>query len=126
MQIFADLAPETLARRRLLKQLLEQMRTKNIKYGWGFPACLIGYKEGVSVILRYSEELREFCNRLELQMPDLPGWIEEITEKPKIGTGHWKNNPYKVEKKKANFPLFFFFLRRGWGGGRMRYKKKKG
>lgn len=38
IQIYADLAQETLARRRLLKPLLEIMKAQNIKYTWGFPA----------------------------------------------------------------------------------------
>lgn len=53
LQFFTDLAPETLARRRILKPLLEQMCAKNIKYIWGFPACLIGQKEGIFAKLRF-------------------------------------------------------------------------
>ncbi|XP_040181176.1 meiosis-specific nuclear structural protein 1-like [Rana temporaria] len=44
LQIFSDLSKETLARRRHLKPLLDLMRAHNIKYQWGFPACLIGIK----------------------------------------------------------------------------------
>lgn len=77
LQIFTDLAPETLGRRRLLKPLLEQMRIKNIKYSWGFPACLIGQKDGRSTRLRFPEDLQEFCNKLDLQAPVIPGWTEE-------------------------------------------------
>lgn len=39
LQIFMDLSRDTLTRR-LLKPLTEQMRTSNISYRWGFPACL--------------------------------------------------------------------------------------
>lgn len=63
LQIFTDLAPETLARRRLLKPLLEQMWAQNLKYNWGFPACLIGQKDGRSTTLRFPEDLQEFCNK---------------------------------------------------------------
>lgn len=45
LQLFADLASETLARRKFLKPLLEQLRAKNIKYSWGFAACFIGQKD---------------------------------------------------------------------------------
>lgn len=76
IQIFADLAPETLNRRRLLKPLLEQMKRTNVKYIWGFPACLIGYNEGRSATLRFPEDLEEFCKKLNLQTIELPGWRE--------------------------------------------------
>lgn len=52
IQIYTDLASETLARRRLLKPLLDQMRELNIKYSWGFPACLRGFRDGRSARLR--------------------------------------------------------------------------
>lgn len=38
LQVFSDLSAETMARRRLLKPLTEQMRTANVPYQWGFPA----------------------------------------------------------------------------------------
>lgn len=44
--VFADLAKDTLVRRCHLKPLLDQMRKQNIKYTWGFPACLLGSKDG--------------------------------------------------------------------------------
>lgn len=73
LQVFTDLAPETLARGRLLRPLLEQMQIKNIKYSWGFPACLIGQKDGRSIRLRFPEDVQEFCNKLDLQVPGIPG-----------------------------------------------------
>lgn len=77
VQVYTDIAPETLARRRLLKPLLELMRAQNIKYSWGFPACLVGYREGRTARLWFPEELRDFCDKLDLQEPELPGWKEE-------------------------------------------------
>ena len=74
LQIFSDLSAETLARRRALKPLLKQMIDLNIRYTWGHPACLIGTKDGRSATLRFPEELEEFCKKLDIQMPDLPGW----------------------------------------------------
>lgn len=80
LQIFTDLAPETLSRRRLLKPLLEQMRAQNIKYNWEIPACLIGQKDGRSRRLRFPEELQEFCNQLDLQVEAIPGWTEGVAK----------------------------------------------
>lgn len=71
-----------------MKPLLEQMLIKNIRYSWGFPACLIGYKDGRSARLRFPEELKNVCERLDLQAPDLPGWYwgEGWGDKRKGGT----------------------------------------
>lgn len=66
LQIFSDLSTETLARRRLLKPLTEQMRALNVTYQWGFPACLKGKKDGRSAVLRFPEDLRDFCSKLDL------------------------------------------------------------
>ena len=76
IQVFTDLAWETLARRRSLKPLLEQMRQLNISYQWGFPACLIGNRDGVSAKLVFPEDLLGFCRKLDMPIPDLPGWTE--------------------------------------------------
>lgn len=37
LQIFSDLSTGTLARRRQLRPLLDQLRRANLKYSWGFP-----------------------------------------------------------------------------------------
>ena len=76
IQIFTDLAWETLARRRHLKPLLEQMRQLNINYQWGFPACLIGYKDGVSAKIIFPEDLPAFCRKFDMPVMELPGWVE--------------------------------------------------
>lgn len=77
LQIFADLAAETLARRRLLKPLLAQLSVHGAKYSWGFPACLNGFKEGRSATLRFPEETQKFCDRLEIPLVEIPGWWEK-------------------------------------------------
>ena len=76
LQIFSDLSKETLARRRQLKPLLELMRAQNIKYQWGFPACLIGIKGGKMARLRFPEELNDFCSKMQLEPPDLSTWVD--------------------------------------------------
>lgn len=74
LQIFADLAAETLARRRVLKPLLAQLQAHEVKYSWGFPACLNGFKEGRSATLRFPEETQKCCNRLGTPLVEVPGW----------------------------------------------------
>lgn len=50
------------------------MRKHDIQYNWGFPAFLVGRKDGRSARLRFPEELQDFCKILELPVPDNPGW----------------------------------------------------
>lgn len=76
LQVFADLSPETLLRRRLLKPLTELMRSSEITYQWGFPACLIGRKNGRSAVLRFLEDLGDFCSKLDILHPHIQGWSE--------------------------------------------------
>lgn len=77
IQVFADPANTTLARRRHLKPLLERMKIQNIKYTWGFPACLIGSKDGRSARLRFPGELEDFCEKLDMQVPPRLDWSVE-------------------------------------------------
>lgn len=53
LQIFAYLSQETLRRKRVLKSLLELMQNHDIWYNWGFPACLVGWKDGRMAKLRF-------------------------------------------------------------------------
>lgn len=81
IEVYADLSQETLNRRRLLKPLLEVMKNHGITYNWGFPACLIGRKEGRTATLRFPEDLQEFCRKLEIPNPEIPGWQGKIKKK---------------------------------------------
>lgn len=77
LQIFPDLAAETLARRRILQPLLVQLKASNVQYSWGFPACLTGRKDGRSVVLRFPEDTPNFCERLNVHIIEIPGWWEQ-------------------------------------------------
>lgn len=72
--IFSDLAPETLALRRALKHLTSQLQANNIPYRWGFPACLMVKKQGVSAIVRFPKDIKEFCSRLNIQYIQVENW----------------------------------------------------
>lgn len=71
LQIFQDLSQETLKRRRTLRPLLSILQEWEIQYNWGFPACLIAKKNGRSARLRFIEEIPDFCNKLEIPLPDM-------------------------------------------------------
>ena len=69
IQIYQDLSQETLRRRRSFRPLLRVMQEQGIQYNWGFPACLIGRKNGVTARLRFIEEIPEFCKKIEIPIP---------------------------------------------------------
>lgn len=52
------------------------MRALNVPYQWGFPACLKGKRDGRSAVLRFHEDLPDFCSKLDIPPPALPGWEE--------------------------------------------------
>lgn len=72
LQIFSDWSAGTLAWRRQLKPLLEQLRKANIKYSWGFPVSLLVQKEGRTVRLKFLEDLQDFCKNLDIPVPNVP------------------------------------------------------
>lgn len=71
LQIFSDLSAGTLARRRQMRPILEQLRKANLKYSWGFPTSLVVLKDGRSSRMRYMEETRDFCDSLGIPIPDM-------------------------------------------------------
>lgn len=89
LQIFLDLSAETLARRRLLKPLTEQMHALDVTYQWGFQACLKGKKDGHSAVSRFPEDLTAFCNKLDLPPQALPGWEENNGQGAALGSLYW-------------------------------------
>lgn len=73
LQIFADLSQQAL-RRKMLKPLLAVMQNHEIRYNWGFPACLVGRRDRCLVKLRFPEEIQDFCKNMEIPIPEIPGW----------------------------------------------------
>lgn len=61
-----DLSQKTLSRRRALKPLINQLQAKNISYRWGLAACLVAKNQGISATLRFPEDLKDFCSKLDL------------------------------------------------------------
>lgn len=91
LQIFQDLAAETLKRRRIQKPLLATLKAHGVQYSWGFPACLIGRKEGRKAVLRFPEDTQKFCEHLEIPLAEIPGWWEKNTKNDPIGeTPTWR------------------------------------
>lgn len=82
IQVYSDLSAETLTRRRLLKPLTALLKTTEIAYQWGFLACLIGKRNGRTAVLRFPEDLEDFCRKLDIATPRIPGWGVEETAAP--------------------------------------------
>ncbi|XP_063775329.1 nodal homolog 2-A-like [Pseudophryne corroboree] len=56
LQIFGDLSPATLAKRRSLYPITSVLRKENILYRWGFPTKLLISREGSTVVITNVEE----------------------------------------------------------------------
>lgn len=82
IQLYPDLSWITLQKRRLLQPLLHILQKKAITYRWGFPFSLSAKHQGKSAILRYPEDLRTFCDILEIPAPQLPDWDIVATPPP--------------------------------------------
>lgn len=70
LQIFSDLSPITLAKRRNLRPLTSHLQQHKIPYFWGFPFRLAVSKDGAQYSLRDLQEAEAFLKSLGL--PPLP------------------------------------------------------
>lgn len=91
IQLYPDLSWLTLQKRRLLQPLLQTLQKEAISYRWGFPFSLTAKHQGKSAILRYPEDLRTFCEVLEIPAPQLPDWDIVATPPPLPTT--WQKVP---------------------------------
>lgn len=74
IQLFPDLSWITLQKRRVLQPLLHSLQDNCIAYRWGFPFTLTATRAGKMATLRVPEDIRFFCETLNIPTPDLPGW----------------------------------------------------
>ncbi|XP_066444700.1 uncharacterized protein [Eleutherodactylus coqui] len=112
IQIFQDLAPATLAKRRLLKPLLDELRAKNIKYAWLYPFGLgINYK-GKRINIRSPEDLRECWPHLGLDPIELPNWLPlpDLPSLPHLPTPeNWRTLHRYLGSQKDNTGNLLFY-----------------
>lgn len=66
LQVFNDVSAITLAKRRTLKPLTQQLREHNIPYRWGYPFKLIAVKGGRTYVLQDVSQMKQFSLALEL------------------------------------------------------------
>lgn len=69
LQLFADLSPVTIARRRGLKPYLQILQTQGIKYRWGFPFKLSFSHSGRQFQATSPADLRRHFQDLQLDLP---------------------------------------------------------
>ncbi|OCT96503.1 hypothetical protein XELAEV_18008708mg [Xenopus laevis] len=78
VHLHQDLAVSTKTQRRLLKPITTTLRDHNISYKWGFPFALVAQKGGKTFALRYPVETPQFCQQLDIPIPDLTEWQNYI------------------------------------------------
>lgn len=82
IKIFQDLSPITLQKRRDLRPLLDLLRSRSITYKWKFPFCLSASHQGRTALLRSPDDIRSFCDTLNLPLIALPEWGNPYTPQP--------------------------------------------
>lgn len=95
VQIFPALSRITLQKRRLLQPLLHTLQENYITYRWDFSFSLSATHNGKTMVPQVPEDLRMFCEILEIPTPELPGW--DIILPPSPPTIWQKNLPAKAD-----------------------------
>lgn len=78
IELYQDLSPLTLQQRRALRPLLSVLRDHGIPYRWRFPFGLSATRQGRTQLLRYPEDLEEFCLQLKIPRVNLPDWLSDF------------------------------------------------
>lgn len=71
-QIFPDLAPITIMKRRAFRPFLEILRSKGIKYRWGFPFKIYFTASNTPFQATNVKELKACFRKLNLTIPSIP------------------------------------------------------
>ncbi|KAJ6657383.1 hypothetical protein lerEdw1_002550 [Lerista edwardsae] len=81
VEIYQDLAPETIQKRKNWKKYTEPLRNENIGYTWGFPFKLIIWDGRTPNVVTKLSQLEAFFERKKIQLPE--------SSKETIGKPHW-------------------------------------
>lgn len=81
LQLFADLSPVTIAKRRNLKPYLQILQAQDIRYRWGFPFKLSFYHLGRQVHASSLPDLRRHFQDLQFDLP--PSQPESSLARPR-------------------------------------------
>ena len=78
IKLFQDLSNITLRQRRALRPMTDQLRTRGIPYRWKFPFCLSATWRGHTALLRTPEDIRPFCDMLNIPVVEVPEWYDSF------------------------------------------------
>ncbi|OCT78055.1 hypothetical protein XELAEV_18029152mg [Xenopus laevis] len=81
LHLYQDLV-STITQRRLLRPLTLALREGNISYKWGFPFALLALKNDKTFALRYPMEISNFCQQLDILIPEISEWRNYIMGPP--------------------------------------------
>ncbi|VEL16763.1 unnamed protein product [Protopolystoma xenopodis] len=103
--IFQDISWKTLSKRRNLKPLTDAIKEKGLQFKWGFPFHISVRKEGQWMVLKSPKDTEEFCKKLGIEKPPLPGW--DVIPTPDFSLEKLPEfwiTPLKQTKKMASTP----------------------
>lgn len=105
IQVFQDLSPITLQRRRNFRVVTDKLREENIRYKWGFPFLLSFRYKGS---LHSSASLEDACKVLQLeyspQMDLLPSRRKRLDESSGL-RNNWEHIPQKPRSGSNSHPF---------------------
>lgn len=76
IQVMLDLSRHTLRMRRLMRPLLDLLRSVGATYHWGHPFHIIVQQGNNSFALHSPDQLPDLCRFLEVDNIDLPNWLD--------------------------------------------------
>lgn len=80
ISVLQDIPRKTLTMRRLLKPLLEVLKSKGIPYRWGFPMSLNVRSAGRSFLLKSRDQIPTLCEFLNIEAIEVPDWLNILLE----------------------------------------------
>ena len=78
IKLYQDLSNITLQQRRALRPITEQLRSRGIPYRWKFPFCLSATSRGHTALLRTPDDLRAFCEAMNIPRTEVPEWYNSF------------------------------------------------
>lgn len=82
IKLYQDLSNITLQRRRELRPLLEELRSRAIVNRWKFPFGLFATSQGRTALLRVPEDVDHFFETLGIPFVHLPDWYSKFRIMP--------------------------------------------
>ncbi|CAH2221398.1 Hypothetical predicted protein [Pelobates cultripes] len=101
IQIYQDLSWHTLQARRALRPITDQLRSRNIRYRWGFPFALIVNTRGTTYTISTHQDIVPFTEALNLAETSILDWYAPdpaLTAPPQQKRPRWRS-PAKRQRQ---------------------------